>query len=694
MARMDESELKAIVSAEVRQAVGFETDEMSADRIDGWDAYLKEPYGNEVEGRSSVVSSDVQDTVEWIMPSLIRIFAANDDAVEFTPVGPNDRDIAKLKTKYCNHVWNRDNPGFLNYYTWFKDSLISKVAWVKVYWEKREDWKRETYYGLDDTQFAMLFESPDREIIEHTEEYSEMGTTHDVTIKWKEEAGKICVDCVPSDEVLFSRDARNAQDCRFLAHRCRKPVSDLIEQYPNKRKEIEDLSGESSGDHLPESQSRATVNEEDETSTSMMNKAMREVWVTESYIRVDYDDDGIAEMRKITTAGNSEIILDNDVWDGPRPLVNLSPIIMPHRLVGISIPDLIKDLQLIKTSILRQYLDALYIGNNPRYEVYTNAVEDPSEILTSKPGGIIRKNQPGQVMTPVQTVDVSQRALEGLGYVDQLRENRTGVSPRTQGLSTNALHDTARGEEMLLSAAQSRIELIARVLAETGVKDAFKLILQLSIKYQDKPRTVGIANEWISVNPTEWEDNFDMVVNVGLGTGDKSKKLVALQNIAVLQEKAIQMQGGVDGPFVTKMNVYETASQIVEASDLRTPDLYFTRPDPNAPPQPPKPDPKAQEAQAKIQIQQAEGQAKQQLEQFKAQQDIELQKAKAEAQMQIEKYKADMELMVAREKMGLEAELRREEMKYEALLASEKNAMGLAAQKSEITNVRPGGDVG
>ena len=280
-----------------------------------------------MEGRSKVVSSDVQDTVEWIMPSLVRIFTQAEHSCEFAPHGPEDIEGAKQATDYCNYVWNRDNDGFLNFYTWFKDALIAKLAWVKIYWEDRQDWQRDTYYDLDEDAFSELAGDPEKEIIEHTE--NENGL-QDVTLKWKEDASKIVVEPVPSDEVIFSQDAKDVQNCRFIGHRKRWYISDLIEEFPDKKEIIKDLSADAPGGHeLEEAQSRSTVQEEDEWQTqsgSILNSAMRQVWVTECYIRVDYNGDDIAEMRKVTVAGTNTVLLDNEEWHGPRPVAAITSI--------------------------------------------------------------------------------------------------------------------------------------------------------------------------------------------------------------------------------------------------------------------------------------------------------------------------------------------------------------------------------
>jgi hypothetical protein len=661
MARMQEDELKAIVQAEIKNAVGVLDTELSQDRIDGWDAYLKQPYGNEVDGRSSVVSSDVQDTVEWIMPSLMRIFTAGDAAVEFAPTGPEDEEAAKQATDYCNYIWDRDNPGFLNFHTWFKDALITKLGTVKVYWESREDWKKERYQGLDENSYALVVGSPDVEIVEHTENQS-IGpdgmpvSAHDVVVRYKKESGKICVDPVPGDEVLFSRDAKDVQNCRFFAHKTKRTISDLNEEFPDKRDEIDGLSSDEPGTMNNESVSRSTVREDDITGlTATINRAMREVWITEAYVRVDYDGDGIAEMRQVTVAGTGNVVLKNEEWEGPRPFACVCPILMPHRLVGLSIPDLIKDIQLIKTAILRQFLDALYIANNPRYEVDVDRVEDPSEVLTSKPGGVVRKHGDAPVMTPVMTAPVADQALLGLNYVDQLRENRTGVSARTQGLGADTLHDTKGGQDLMFDAARMRIELIARIFAETGVKDAFKLILWNAHKYQDEARTVRLRNQWVPMDPREWSDEYDMTANVGLGHNDNEKQKMALGLIGALQEKIILLQGGPDGPMVNWSNLHNLAEKAEKAAGFKG-GLFFSDPDdPNTPKPQPKPNPEMMKMQAEMQMKQQaaqmDGQMKQQEMQMNAQQ------SERDAQLTAQLKQQELEGKMAIERMQAEADI-------------------------------------
>lgn len=363
---------------------------------------------------------------------------------------------------------------------------------------------------------------------------------------------------------------------------------------------------------------------------------------------------------------------------------------MPHRFFGLSISDLIDDLQLIKTTLLRQFLDGLYIAINPRTEVKADQIVDPAEVLDSRPGGLVRSTGPGPALIPIQTAFVGDAALQGMNYIDQLRENRTGVSPRVQGLGSNSLHDTASGEQMLLSKAQEKVELIARVFAETGLRDAFKLMLSLICQHQDQATAIRLRGKWVQMDPRAWANDFDYEVTVGIGHGSRDMLAVQLQRMLGLQMQAIQMQGGLNGPMVTGPNIYATVSRWVEAIGLKSAEPYFTDPS-QAPPQqrPPKPDPKMMEAQAKAKLEQEKAQADAMLKQQQAQQDMALQAEKMRHQVSLDREKAVADAQLAREKAALEFELARQRADMEAQLSRE-NAMRQAA----IHPVRPGGVVG
>lgn len=677
--QISDTELQGIIRAEIANCSDASTTQLSKERTDNLNYYFGRPLGTEIDGRSQVVSTVVADTIEWILPVLIRIFCSG-DAIEFSPQTQADEEGAKQATDYILHVWNKDNEGFKNFYQWFKDALLSKDGIIKISWDPTPTEKRQKYYGLDDDTFTSIVNDDDVEVAEHTEREETIEfppgllpegqeppapvkiAVHDVVVTRKVHGGKVVVAPVPPEEFLISKDARSIKDARLVGHKRLRTISDLIESgFP--RSKVENLSGDDQTVSAnTEETARNTV--EDQTSgDAAANNAMRQIWVTEAYINIDVDGDGIAEMRKVTVAGSGDDILDNVAWDMPRPFAHLTPIIMPHRFHGRAVADLVKDLQLIHSTLFRQYLDNLYLMNNQREEVVEAWIVEPSEVLSSTPGGKIRVKQKGAI-TPIIVQPIGQQALEGLNYVDQVRENRTGVSPRTQGMGVDNLHDTASGERMMMNSAMGKIELIARVFAETGVKDAFRMILRLICEYQDKPRTIRLRDKWVPMDPRSWNADMDMEATVAISAGDRDQQLQHGMLLAKLQTEAYQVG------MVTPDNFMETCEIIINAMGLKGVERFFSKPDPNKPQQK---DPKAEAMMAKVQADsQAKGQELQmnsQAKQQEMQMDAMMKKMEATMDMYLKKYQIDAEIGLKQSQIASDQQLRREEIRQAPQIA-------------------------
>lgn len=701
---LSEDQVRAIVQSELRNCDGLSGSDLAVQRQENLDYYFARPFGNEQDGRSQVVSPDVRDSIEWVMPTLMRIFMGGENVCEFEPEEEGDVEAAKQATEYVNYIWNRDNPGFSNFYSWFKDGLLSKTGTLKIYWSNVEKTKRERYSGLDDATFAQLVNQDGVTVSEHTEYQQEviapdlrpnmppqrtMATYHDLVITKTQKCGRVCVDPIPPEEYLISRDARTAAEARIEGHKRRRTLSDLIEAGFDK----DLVNSLSSDDEYPgdsEAISRDTIDESLGQESNPLNTAMREVWVYEVYVKIDVDGDGIAEMRKVTAAGPGYKILDNVAWDAPKPFVTLTPIPLPHRFVGLALADITKIWQLLRSTILRQYLDNLYLSNNQREEVVANNIIDPSEALSHKPGQKIRVKAAGSII-PIAVPQIGSAALEGLNYLDQLKENATGVSARTQGLGSNELHDTATGEQMLMTAAMGKIELIARVYAETGVKDAFRLIHKLVCMYQDQPRVVRLTGkQFVQVDPSSWNADMDMTVSVGLGTGDKPQQMQAAMAIGAVQDKLFPLG------MVSPDNAMATAELVVNAAGQKGVDRFFSKPDPNAPP---KPDPEMAKVQAQAQADQAKAQSDAQIKtaqlqqeaQIKTQQtqaDAALAQQQLEAEMALKRYQIDQEINLKQTQMAAELELKRQQMTAELALKER------ISQSASVGQVNVGGEPG
>jgi hypothetical protein len=581
---MTDEEIRALLEEEIRVAVGSDTSELSNQRKTALEYYYGEPFGNEVEGRSSYVSRDVADTIEWIMPSLMRIFTGGDTIVRFEPQGPEDEKKAEQATDYVNYIFQRQNDGFLTLYTWFKDALLSKNGFVKVYSEKYTETKTENYEGLSDDEFTFILSQKDVEPIEHTEDVmvDESGVAvrvHSLKIRKKTDSKKCCVIPIPPEEVLVNKNAvAPFHKNRFRAHRRKVTIGELKEMGFD---DVDGISSDDGDNFNSEKTARFSFDETGSASGDEKDPLSREVWLSECYRKIDVDGDGIAEERTIIMAGNK--ILSN-VEGFTASLISITPIPLPHKLYGMSIADLVMDLQLLKSTIFRQILDNMYLANNGRYMALDGMV-NIDDLLSSRPGGIIRVKT-FDAVKPIQPPLLGAPAFSLLEYVDTIKENRTGVTRYNQGVDADSLNKTAQGINQIMSASQQRVELIARVFAETGVKDLFYAILENVQKHQDKAKVIRLRNEWVEMDPREWTSKFDLSVMVGLGTGSKDMQIAALMETLKLQFTALQ--GGL--PIVTPTNIYNTANKLLEAQNIKGGDLFFTHPD-KMPPAPPTQDP-------------------------------------------------------------------------------------------------------
>ena len=602
---LSDPKLRSLLSNQIENALGYLGGNLSESRRKSLEYYLGDKLGTEIDGRSQVVSTDVADTIESILPNLLRVFTASDKVVRCEPVTAEDVPLAEQATAYLNHVFYKDNNGFQLLYNFFKDALIEKNGFLKIYYDESEKVEFETYKNLSKAEKDALMDSKDEiEIVEEEEmedesakeefeklleQYEARGvdtaqvqepdfTLYNCKIKRTNKTGKIKIESVPPEEFLIDRNAKSIDDADFVSHKVLMSRSDLVAMGYDE----EDVAS------LPTSDEDIYNTEEivrqrniDEYPIdNATDSSTEKVLIYESYIKYDYDEDGIAELRKIISAGqDGSMVLENMPCDN-IPFVTITPIPMPHRFYGRSISELVEDIQLMKSTVMRQLLDNMYLTNNNRVAIMDGMV-NMDDLLTTRPGGVVRTKQPpGQVMQPLQAQPISQQAFPMLSYLDSVREARTGITKSAQGLDADTLNSkTATGVNTLMTQTQMRSELIARIFAETGVKDLFRKIFELMVKYQDKERIIMLNNQYIPVRPTEWKDKFNISIVVGLGTGSKEQQIVLLNNILERQIQAFQLQGGKEMPMVTLKNIYNTLSKVIENAGLKNVDSYFVNPD-------------------------------------------------------------------------------------------------------------------
>jgi len=663
---ISELEFEGIVRSEIESAINHHDTELSGQRVENLDYYMGEPFGNEIDGRSKVVSTEVADVIEMMMPSLMKIFTASGEFVRFAPRGPEDVEAAAQATDYVNFILSNDNNGFVTIHNVMKDALLFKLGVVKSYYDETENVTEENYEALSEDELTALVSDPDIEVTGQsaTEQEDEFAPTlFDIKVKKTTRFGRVVIENIPPEEFLFSRRAKSMDDCTFAAHRTHLSVSDLVGMGYD-QDEVESYAGAEEADS--ELQERFEDLESGAEKTTS-DPSQRSVLFTEVYIKSDYDGDGIAELRRVVCLGPAYTVMENEPYD-MMPFSVVSPILMPHRMVGRSVAELVKDLQEIKSALLRQQLDNIFATNNSRIAAVEGQV-NMDDLMSNRPGGVVRMRAPGMVQ-PITPPAISQMTFPLLQYIDQVKETRTGLTRASMGLDPDSLQSSTRAAvSATISAAQQKIEMIARVFAETGIKHLMKTVLHLVQLYQQEARVIRLRNSFVKMDPQSWDAQFDTIVEVGLGTGDIEKRISVLGQVAAKQEE-ILTKLGVANPLCTLKQYRDTLAKIIELNGFKDVSAFLLDPD-DLPP----------ELQAKIQARHSQQATPQDeviaLEKAKAQAEIESDRMKMQAEIEIKRERAALEMELKREELQLKMELRAQEMQMEAQLRGLEASTGL-----------------
>lgn len=647
---MKDDELQGIVGKEIEDAIDYIDNWISPMRATATQYYRGEPFGNEEEGRSQVVSMDVRDTVQAIMPSLMRIFHGTDRTVEFVPQGPEDVASAKQATDYANFVINRDNNGFLEMHSAFMDALVRKLGIIKVYWDDQTKFETYDMSGLDDASLNALMSDPDVEIEitastpagepmmdEMTGMIVEPPMEHAVRATYTHPDGRVKVEAVPPEEFLVSREAKSVEEADYVAHRRIVTVSELVAMGYD-YDEVSKLS--SAHEDMSTNVERYTRNKALSNEMNERNDpAMKKVLYVENYIKVDYDGDGIAELRKICTAGDGNKILMNEPCT-MAPFATMCPDPEAHDLFGHSVAETVMDIQRIKSSIMRNTLDSLAMSIHPRIAV-TEGMVNMDDVLSTEVGAIIRQRSAGQVQ-PLSMPFVGREAFPVLQYMDQVKEARTGISKASAGLDASALQSsTATAVAATVSAAQQHIELIARIFAETGVKRMYQLVLHLITTHQDRERMVRLSNEFVPIDPRAFNSNMDVTINVALGRGSDTERMMMLRQIGEMQKEAMATMGP-QNPLTDINKLSNTLKAMTELAGFKDTSQFWADPAQFQPP-PAQDKPDINEQLIQVQIQ----------------------------QIQADMQKKAAELQLGREKMIMDDDRKRDELEAELYVKAE-----------------------
>jgi len=579
--------LRQVLDHEIERSVTWSTSAIRSEQERNLAYYLGLPLGNEVEGRSQVVSWDVFEVVESALPSFLEPLFGGDNIAEFQPRGPEDEAFASQATDYVNYLVTERNDGFMVFYTWLKDALLQKLGVVRPEWVK-VDPERTEYEGLTAEQLTMM-QAEGKVIVAASERIVDFGgmpaPVYDVTVE-TQNPGKLCIRNVKPVDFIITKDARTPDDAYVIGEMVTYTRSELKEMGFKRWADVSDYDFSTLVDDPWE----------DDVFDGTVTVELEEVRLFKGFVRCDCNGDGVAEWREVLVGGGPDDILQDDEAEGQDYAV-ITPIPIPHRVYGMAYADPAAEIQRLKTGLTRQYVDSLYLANRPGTYINmqaatANTIED---LLSDRIGKIIRGNGPANTaITPIQTTIVARESLEGIQFADTMRETRLGITKYNQGLDSESLNKTATGIGKIMQASEQRLKMTLRIMANTGIKRLYQIILRLVTQHQNVADVVRLRNEWVPFNPAEWSDKMDCKIVVGSTNGERMEEVQMLQLFGQFMQQAVPM--GV----ATKQNVYEFGKRLARAAKLMGADVKLLTDPAQSPPQQPQPSPEQIKAQIEM----------------------------------------------------------------------------------------------
>jgi hypothetical protein len=637
--QMSEDDIQGIVSDAVSEAVDFVESEITESRIKAQRYFDGETDIGEEEGRSKIVATKVRDTVRAIKPSLMRVFLSSDNPVEYVPSTQAEVAGADQATKYAHYRFNELN-GYTLLNDAIHDALVKKTGVLKAYWEDSTEATIHTYSNLTEEEMSVIVNEDNVTVIEQSTELEmsldEFGMEiempkYELKISRTKESGKMMIESVPPEEFFVDRNARSVEDAYVVAHKTEMRVGDLVGMGYD-FDVVSELSGNSVDDTFSDAEKfeRSGYSEDDEEQSQ--DPSMKLVEVTEAYMKIDAYGTGQATMHRFILGGGNQELLDFEPWgDVPFAVFEIDP--EPHTFFGRSIADLIMNDQDSSTAMLRGMMDNVSLVNNPSIDVVEGQV-NMDDVMNNEIGSIRRVKTQGAIQANAIPF-VAGQTLVAMQYLDDEIQVKTGVTKASMGLDPNALQNTtATAAQLTAQQGAGQVEVIARNLAEGGMKRLFKLMLNLLVENSCEETMMRLNGQYVPIDPRSWNTSMDVTVNVGLGTGQEEQKQVALNNAFQTQMQVWSTYGPTNG-LVTMTGMRNTLADMLVLSGVRNVDRYFNPMTPEqeqqlvAQAQQQQGEPQSSpEAQAIVQAEQIKAEAKSQTDMMKL--EIEAQKAMAE----------------------------------------------------------------
>lgn len=719
-----EQSLKALIASEISDARIFQSRDFKESRERNFKYYNGVMEDTPAaDGWSKFQTRDVSDVMGWTLPGIIRVFTASDRMVDYQPRRPGDEDVTDQASDYANFIFWNDNDGYRILWDATHDSLLLADGIVKTWWDDSEICEYSTHTGLSAESLAMLLDDEDVEIVSQSQDVIElqgdMGEVmpvpiYDVKIKRIESRGRIKIQAIEPENFLKDRQSITIEDARFLAHRDPHMTRSGLIKMGFDRDIVEGLPGNTTS-FLEDDFQR-----EDFDGFSHGDRSTDVIELYECYIKADVNNDGIAEtvLAYYAGQGGAGELLDWEVWDDDPCFTQIPCEPVPHRFQSRSLAGEVVDIQQIKTVMTRQMLDNAYQVNNPRLDIEAGSVINMDELVNPTVGGVIIRKQGSALPINYNIVpSIMENVLAGLQHMDTVTEMRTGVSRATMALDPQTLQNqTATASNNQMDSRYSQVELIARNQAELGWKKVFEKVLKLIVKHQDRARMIRLRDEWVEMDPRQWNAGMDAVINVGLGTGSRDRDMSMLNSILATQiafTDRFQGSGMATNAIDMIPRIVKTATKIAEAAGIRNADSFYPEIKPEeleqlkqsaaqaAQQPPPEVVIAQQKMQADMQVQQAKIAGEQQksqadmvMKQQEGQANLQLEQMKMQSEMELKREQIAAELGLKREQLIAELALKREQIAAELELKRESNAMNAAVKASATSGVSVGGEPG
>lgn len=589
--RLNEDTLETIIGQEIARSTVYD---------DGGESERRTQMLNYVQGlmpdfqhkpnRSSYTSRETSDTIGWIMPGLMRVFAGGGRMPNYRPRGPGDEEGAEQASDYIQHQFFEKNDGYKLLYTASQDALMNTYGVVKQYWVEYPEQRTGIFTGMTEEQIAILEEEgaeilavrPGEDDMAMDEQTGQMMPVPTFDVKLREpKKGHICYENIAGEDFFRDGQATCIEDARLLAHRKEMTRSELV-QMGFGYDEVYDLPAMTNTTTF-RSEKLARDNEY-LNSDADLHPSMQKVEVYEVFIKIDIDGDGVAESVRAYYCGpgGSGKLLDWEEWDDEWPFDIIPANPFSYRFEGTSPGRDVIDIQQINTTLTRQLFDNLYATNVPMIEAEEGTVLNPETLVNPKFGAIIWRKKGSMGTSPVTPINipfVGDKIVEALELTQNFVEKRTGVSRTTMALDPSAYQDqTATAAQLQTQASYSKIELLARNMAELGWKKVFRKSLKIMVKNQRRADTIRLRDKWVEVDPRYWNADMDCDVQVGLGTGTQEKDQMQLGQIYQIQLQTmgiLENAGAMEDALAMIPKIVRTATRMAQASGIRDAAGYY-----------------------------------------------------------------------------------------------------------------------